>query len=215
MSAAPATPGRAPAQARQPWRLPRPGWLAWLGLGVKRLVLLTLMGLVLAGIVHIVTILLIPRLAVHDAATRYAGLGQDGHATLVTPPPEGLPAMRDADPNSATAVCAFDLSHGPLRVAARAGTLPLGLTLHRDGGGVIYAVTDRAAIRGVLEFVVMTQEQYDERLARDEDGETARELRIVSDATQGLVVARVMAPHPYDRGEAEALATAVACGLAD
>jgi hypothetical protein len=80
---------------------------------------------------------------------------------------------------------------------------------------VLYAITDRAAIRGVVEFLVMTEDQRDERIAMDEDGETARELRVVSDTEQGLIVARVLAKRPADRGDAEALATGVACGVAD
>ncbi|AZO78651.1 MULTISPECIES: hypothetical protein [unclassified Bosea (in: a-proteobacteria)] len=177
--------------------------------------LLTLAGLVLAGIVHIVTVLRVPALASGDAATVYAALGMNGRAELVTPPPAGLPAMLDADPNSVAAVCSYDLAAGPLRVVARTASLPLGLTVHRRGGGVAYAITDRAAIRGVLEFVVMTQEQLDDRLANDEEGETSRELRVVSPSLQGLVVARVIVRRAFDRSEAEALATGVACGLAD
>jgi len=190
-------------------------WLSRLGSGLLRLVLLTLAGLVLAGIVHIVTVLRVPVLASGDAATVYAALGMNGRAELVTPPPAGLPAMRDTDPNSVAAVCSYDLAVGPLRVVARTGSLPLGLTVHRRGGGVAYAITDRAAIRGILEFVVMTQEQLDERLANDEEGETSRELRVISPSLQGLVVARVIVRRTFDRIEAEALATGVACGLAD
>lgn len=190
-------------------------WLARIGRGLLRFALLTLAGLLLAGIVHIVTVFRVPTLALRDAATVYAALGMNGHAELVTPPPAGLPAILDADPNSVAAVCSYDLSAGALRVVARTGSLPLGLTVHRRGGGVAYAITDRAAIRGVLEFVVMTQEQLDERLAKDEEGETSRELRVVSPSLQGLVVARVAVRRTFDRSEAEAQATGVACGLAD
>lgn len=190
-------------------------FLSRLGNGLLRLALLTLAGLLLAGIVHIVTVLRIPMLATQDAATVYAALGASGHAELVTPPPAGLPAILDGAPNSVAAVCSYDLTAGPLRVVARTGSLPLGLTVHRRGGGVAYAITDRAAIRGVLEFVVMTQEQLDERLANDEEGETSRELRVVSPSLQGLVVARVVVRRAFDRSEAEAMATGVACGLAD
>ena len=191
------------------------GWPSLLGRGLSRLVLLTLMGLVLAGIVHILAILLIPALAERDATSAYASLGGGGHAELVTPPPAGLLALAEPDPNSVSAVCSYDLGTGPVRVVAQTGALPLGLTLHRRGGGVAYAITDRAAIRGLLEFVVMTQEQLDERLAQDEEGETSRELRVVSPSPQGLIVARVMLRHAVDRSEAEALATSVTCGGAD
>ena len=207
---------RPDASRSRPDRLaqPRP-WLARIGRSLLRFALLTLAGLMLAGIVHIVTVFQVPVLAARDAATAYAALGMSGTAELVTPPPAGLPAMLDADPDSVAAVCSYDLAAGPLRVVARTGSLPLGLTVHRRGGGVAYAITDRAAIRGILEFVVMTQEQLDERLANDEEGETSRELRVVSPSLQGLVVARVAVRRAFDRGEAEALATGVACGLAD
>jgi uncharacterized membrane protein len=182
---------------------------------VRRLLLATLAGLVLAAIVHIVTILLIPVLSASDANHAYRALGTGGRAELISASDRSLPLPREADAATVTAVCSYDLAAGPMRVVARAGTLPLGLTLHRSGGGVIYAITDRAAIRGVVEFLVMTEEQRDERIARDEEGEAARELRVVSDTDQGLIVARVLVRHPSDRSDAEALASGVACGMAD
>ncbi|SEF63080.1 DUF1254 domain-containing protein [Bosea lathyri] len=197
---------------------PRPErWRSRIGTVFGRFVLATIAGLVLAGIVHIVTILLIPILSERDANTAYRMLGSGGRAELL-PSPGGtrdLPPLREADPAAVTAVCSYDLSAGPMRVVARAGSLPLGLTLHRRGGGVLYAITDRAAIRGVVEFLVMTEEQRDERIAQDDDGEVNRELRIVSDTAQGLIVARVLAKRPSDRADAEALATGVACGMAN
>lgn len=213
----------APAQdelSPRPAPLPAPAGRLWpqrLRAAATRLALTTLAGLILAAIVHIVTILLIPALSERDAAHAYRRLGGAGHAELVAAGGDagGRPALLEADPNAVTAVCGYDLSAGPLRVVARTGTLPLGLTLQRQGGGVIYAITDRAAIRGVLEFLVMTEAQYDERVADDEEGETSRELRVVSDTVRGLVVARVLARLPSDRGDAEALATGVQCGPAN
>lgn len=200
--------------------LPAPARRSWpqrLRAAATRLTLTTLAGLMLAAIVHIATVLLIPTLSQRDAARAYRQFGAEGHAQLVqlTGNAEGTPSLQEADPNAMTAVCGYDLTAGPIRVVARTGALPLGLTLQRQGGGVIYAITDRAAIRGVLEFLVMTEAQYDERVANDEEGETSRELRVVSDTTRGLIVARVLARRPSDRGDAEALATGVQCGLAN
>ncbi|HEV7259895.1 MAG TPA: hypothetical protein VGN82_19080 [Bosea sp. (in: a-proteobacteria)] len=200
------------AVAAGPRPLPRGARFA---AALRRLLLATLAGLVLAGIVHIVTVLLVPVLSDSDAAHAYRVLGTSGKAELITSADRSLPLPREADAATVTAICSYDLTGGPMRVVARAGTLPLGLTLHRRGGGVLYAITDRAAIRGVVEFVVMTEEQRDERLARDEEGEAARELRVVSDTDQGLIVARVLVRHPSDRADAEALASGVACGMAD
>jgi hypothetical protein len=40
-------------------------------------------------------------------------------------------------------------------------------------------------------------------------------LRVVSDSERGLIVVRVLARLPSDRADAEALASGVACGMAD
>lgn len=202
-----------PAERSSPFT----GWRPSLRAGSARFVMTTLAGLVLAAIVHIITILAIPALSQRDAAHAYRELGTEGHAEPIPAPGNirGLPALREADPNVVTSICSYDLSAGPMRIVARTGSLPLGLTLHRQGGGVLYAITDRAAIRGTLEFLVMTEAQRDERIAADEEGETSRELRIVSDTEQGLIVARVLLRLPSDRADAEALATGVACGLAN
>jgi len=196
---------------------PFAGWRQRLRAGFTRFVMATLAGLILAAIVHIVTVLAIPALSQRDAAHAYRELGTEGHAEMAPSPgnARGLPALREADPNVVTAICSYDLSTGPMRIVARTGTLLLGLTLHRQGGGVLYAITDRAAIRGTLESLVMTEAQRDERIAADEEGETSRELRIVSDTEQGLIVARVLLRLPSDKADAEALATGVACGLAN
>jgi uncharacterized membrane protein len=193
------------------------GPLTPLGARLRGWLLATLAGLVLAAIVHIVTVLLVPRLSESDAASAYLLLGSNGKTELVTGPnaARGLPELREADPAAAVAACSYDLTGGPMRIVARTGLVPLGLTLHRRGGGVLYAVTDRAAIRGVIEFVLLTEEQRAERLARDVDGESVRELRVVSDTLEGLVVARALAGRPSDRADAEALAESVECGLAE
>ena len=144
-------------------------WRPRLRTGFTRFAFTTLAGLILAAIVHIVTILAIPALSQRDAAHAYRELGTEGHAEAIPSPgnARGLPALREADSNVVTAICSYDLSSGPMRVVARTGSLPLGLTLHRQGGGVLYAITDRAAIRGTLEFLVMTEAQRDERIAAD------------------------------------------------
>ena len=147
---------------------PFAGWRQRLRAGFTRFVMATLAGLILAAIVHIVTVLAIPALSQRDAAHAYRELGTEGHAEMAPSPgnARGLPALREADPNVVTAICSYDLSTGPMRIVARTGTLLLGLTLHRQGGGVLYAITDRAAIRGTLEFLVMTEAQRDERRRR-------------------------------------------------
>ncbi len=202
----PAIPGQsAPANGDQRRnQLRRPG----------RLIRGVLLFGVLAGIAHVLTVLLIPRYAVFDAASAYLNTGEDARAELIRPGEDGRMPIVDADALTAIAVCGFDLADGPLRVSARTGQTVLSLSLHVRGGGVFYAVTDRAAQRGVIEFVVLDRRQFDDRAAKDDDGASQRELRIVSPAQQGIVVARALVKQPSDRPLAEATVSAVACGAA-
>ncbi|MCU0884550.1 MAG: hypothetical protein MUC44_06305 [Beijerinckiaceae bacterium] len=168
----------------------------------------------LAALAHLLTTLLIPRYARQDAGSLFVVAGAEGRADLIGMDVQAEVAIIDADPFTAIGVCGFDLNDGPLRVRARAGQLPLALSVHVRGGGVFYAVTDKAAQRGIIEFVVLNQVQFDERAARDDDGESIRELRVVSPAPQGIVVARALVRQPSDRQGAEALVRAMACGSA-
>lgn len=174
-----------------------------------RLVRAVLLVGTLAALAHLLTILLVPRYAQDDVASQLLTTGADGRAT---PLPDNGRRVLDIDPATAVATCGFDLADGPLRVRARIGHLPLAISVHQRGGGVLYAVTDRAAQRGALDFVLMTREQFEERVARDDEGEGQREMRVVSAALQGIVAARVLVRQPSDRAMAEALASGMACG---
>ena len=193
----------------------RPPLSARISAALKHWAYLTLLGALLGVMVHIVTILAAPSLATQDAVTRFSDIGLEGKAELINPSEDPARPVVDHDPATAVAVCGFDLSDGPYRVSARTGALPLGLSIHRRGGGVAYAITDRAAIRGLLEFVVLTERQLAERIAGEDDGGAQRELRVVVNSQQGLVVARALAKRSSDRAEAEALVGGVACGPAE
>ena len=180
-----------------------------------RLIRAALLFITLAGIAHVLAVLLVPRYAVLDAASAFLNTGADARAELIRPDQQGRMPIIDADAMTAIAVCGFDLADGPLRVSARTGQTLLSLSVHVRGGGVFYAVTDRAAQRGVIEFVVLNRRQFEDRVARDDDGGSQRELRVVSPAGQGIVVARALVKQPSDRPLAEAMVSAVACDAVD
>jgi uncharacterized membrane protein len=165
----------------------------------------------LAALAHLLTILLVPRYARHDVASELLATGGDNRAEFL---PDNGRRVLDFDPGTAVATCGFDLADGPLRIRARIGHLPFAVSIHQRGGGVLYAVTDRAAQRGAIDFVLMTREQFEERVARDDEGEGEREMRVVSPAVQGIVAARVLVRLPSDRLVADALAAGMACGAA-
>jgi hypothetical protein len=63
----------------------------------------------------------------------------------------------------------------------------------------------------VLDLVVMTRQQLDEALAREDEDEPSRDVRVVSPTREGLVIIRVLASQPSRRAQAEDAAKAVSC----
>jgi uncharacterized membrane protein len=178
-----------------------------------RFILATLCGLVLAGIVHLLVVLGIPYLAEHDAFSRLGETVSSDTAEVVASPTDSDTWLPRADPNMAVGACAFDLEEGPVRIAAKTGGMFESLSFHSRGAGVFFAVTDRAAVRGNLEIVVLTRRQLDEILAREDEEEPSRDVRIVAPARQGLAVVRVLANLPSRRAEAEEAIRSVSCTI--
>ena len=178
----------------------------------SRFALATICGLVLAGIVHIVAILTIPWLGEQDALSRLRSTAAADRAELVSAPGAAAAAwLPSPDPAVAIAACAYNLDEGPLRVTARMRGMFQSISFHGRGGGVYFAITDRAAIRGALDLVVMTRAQLEGTLALEDEEEPSRDLRIVAPSREGFAIVRVLATFPSMRAEAEEAAKAVSC----
>lgn len=181
--------------------------------------LATLCGLVLAGIVHIATVLAIPRLAAGDALSLARGSESLDHPLLIhtlaagdAPAPAETSWLPIPDPAVAVGVCAYDLDDGPMRVSARTGPLTLSFAVH-GRQGAFYAVTDQAAVRGSLELVIMTRAQYDEALANEDENSVSRDVRIVAPEREGYAVVRVIAGLPSQRAIANETVESVSCSI--
>jgi uncharacterized membrane protein len=179
--------------------------------GSHRLLIATLCGLVLAVGVHIMAILASPYLAEQDAFAKVQPTLAAETAQIISAPGGGNTWLPLPDPAVAVAACAFDLRDGPMRVAAKIGSLFLSFSFHTETGGVFFAVTDRAAVRGELEIVAMTARQLDEARATEDENEPSRDVRIVAPEQKGFIIVRVAAPTASLRPQAGEAAKAVAC----
>lgn len=177
--------------------------------GWGRILLATVCGLVLAAMVHIVAVLSVPWLSEQDAFSRLRGTLAADRAQLIAAPGKETWLPRP-DPGASVAACAYNLNEGPLRISARTGPIFESLSFHARGGPY-YAVTDRAAIRGALDLVVMTRSQLEEAQASDDGAEPSRDVRIVAPQREGLAIIRAVAPFPSQRDEAAAAAQSVLC----
>jgi uncharacterized membrane protein len=180
---------------------------------LARLFFATLCGLVLAGIVHLSAVLAMPWLSERDAFSRLQTTLTAGKSELIAAPAAGDTWLPHPDPAVAVSACAYNLDEGPVRISANTGALFQSMSFHAKGGGAFFAITDRAAVRGVLELVVMTRRQLDEALAAEDEDEPSTDVRIVAPRGEGLVVVRALASFPSLRGAAEEAAKSVSCTI--
>lgn len=165
-----------------------------------------------AGFVHLVSVLAMPRLATHDAFARLSALAQGKQPFLLPQPLSGKEVTPFEDPAVVQSVCLFDLSQGPLKVD---GTVDddalLTLSFRSRTGAVFYSMTDKASVHGKIDIRVMTQAQLEAAQAEDDEDNPPQELRIVAPQLQGFILIKALAPFPSERADAEARALSIDC----
>ena len=160
-----------------------------------RVALWLLASLVLAGIVHIVTVLALPAVATRSAYARLLPIAPANQVVLLPEPrPEGV-ALPFMDPAFATAICRFDLTAGPLKLQMQVALAYTSATFYTRDGAAFYAINDRAAAGRMLELELMTTQQR-ERVRTDEEVTPADRLIVESPVSQGLIALRALAPEP-------------------
>lgn len=151
--------------------------------------------LMIAGIVHISSILLLPSVATRNSYTRLSPLAPArGFAIMpaVKPGDESLPFT---DPGAILAVCRYDLGAGPWRIRVDIDSEALtSLSFYSSSGLVFHTLTDRAALRGRLDVMLGTAAQVEAAEAADTDETPVNEVRLASSSRSGLVLIRAMAP---------------------
>jgi uncharacterized membrane protein len=160
-----------------------------------RLLFTIIAGVLLGGIVHLVSVLALPRIATQDAYSRLA------------PNNAPLPFM---DPAFAVAVCRYDLSGGPIKLAVPVSQAYTSVSFYTRNEVAYYAINDRSAGRKVIELDLMTEAQHAE-LPEDEDVTAADRLIIDSPTTAGLIVMKALAPEPGLMPQAQASLAASSC----
>lgn len=167
-------------------------------------------GIVLGGIVHLVSVLALPRIASEDA---YSRLSPMLALNAVTPLPDATPTtapMPFMDPAFAAAACKYDLSKGPIKLAVPVSQAYTSVSFYTRGDVAYYAINDRSAGRKVIELDLMTTQQK-AALPEDEDITAADRLIIESPAATGLIVMRALAAEPGQMPQAKASLAGATC----
>lgn len=159
-------------------------WLLWL-----------LGGLVLGGIVHLVTVLFVPTTATQDAYSRISAVSPMNAVVALPDPSADKSVLPFMDPAFVTAVCRYDLSGGGIKLTAPVSPSYTSVSFYTRNGIAYYAINDRAAGRSVIELDLMTAEQRAE-LPQDEEITAADRLIVESPTATGVIVLRALAAEP-------------------
>ena len=177
-----------------------------------RWLLLLLGGVLLGGIVHLATVMMVPRTATQDAYARLAQNAPVNTVVQVPPPPPGQAVLTFMDPAFAVAVCRYDLSQGSLKFSVPVSQAYTSATFYTRYDVAYYAINDRAAGRRVIELDLMTPEQR-AQLPEDEDVTAADRLIVESPTATGLIAVRALAPEPGLMPMARASLQAAKCAV--
>ena len=160
-----------------------------------RWLLLLLGGALLGGVVHLATVIILPRTATQDAYARLTPVAPVNTVVALPIPSPEKAIMPFMDPAFASAVCRYDLSEGPLKLTVPVSPAYTSVSFYTRYDVAYYAINDRAAGRRVIELDLMTAAQH-EQVPEDEEITAADRLIVESPTPTGLIAIRAMAPEP-------------------
>ena len=169
-------------------------------------------GVLLGLVVHLVSVLALPKIASEDAYSRLTPLTK---LNAVTQLPLADPAntlMPYLDPAFAEAICRYDLSTGPIKLKVPVSQAYTSVSFYTRNELAYYAINDRSAGKKVIELDLMTEAQHED-LPEDEDVTAADRLIIDSPTATGLIVIKALAPEPGLMAQAQASLAASSCSV--
>ena len=175
-----------------------------------RWLLLILGGALLGGIVHLATVIILPRTATQDAYARLSPIVPVNTVVALPAPTPDKAVMPFMDPAFASAICRYDLAQGPLKLTVPVSPAYTSVSFYTRYDVAYYAINDRAAGRRVIELDLMTTAQHDQ-VPEDEEVTAADRLIVESPTVTGLIAIRAMAPEPGLMRVAESAVAASRC----
>ena len=177
-----------------------------------RLLFTIIAGVLLGGVVHLVSVLALPRIATQDAYSRLTPMTKLNAVTALSLADPNNSPMPFMDPAFAIAICRYDLSSGPLKLTVPVSQAYTSVSFYTRNEVAYYAINDRSAGRKVIELDLMTEAQHNE-LPEDEEVTAADRLIIDSPSATGLIVLKALAPEPGLMPQAQGALAASSCRL--
>ena len=175
-----------------------------------RLLFTIIAGVLLGGVVHLVSVLALPKIATQDAYSRLTPTTKLNAVTQLPAAEPGNNIMPYLDPAFAVAICRYDLSTGPIKLKVPVSQAYTSVSFYTRNELSYYAINDRSAGKKVIELDLMTEDQHND-LPEDEEITSADRLIIDSPSVTGLIVLKALAPEPGLMPQAQASLAASSC----
>ncbi|MER8435818.1 DUF1254 domain-containing protein [Mesorhizobium sp. M1312] len=160
---------------------------------MRRLLHSVLLGLLGAGIIHIIVLLLVPEFSERNAWSRLAMASDLYRMTRLDAESGGTPVVKSVDPLFYAAACRFDLSEGMVRVKAP-GNVPFwSVSVYDRSGHNIYSFNDHSATGRVLDSIVLTPAQMIE-IRKNLPEELQGAIFVEAPIDEGMFVIRSFVP---------------------
>ena len=174
--------------------------------------LFIVLGLVLAGLIHIVAVLALPSLAPKNGFSRFAALGPVNTVIQIPPAAPGQQPMPMMAPDVRYAFCRFDLSNGPVRLSARITDELLLIALYTPGAENFYSVVGADVKRPDVELIIITADQSVEEAGVDSPESVDNVIVVNSPVSEGIALLRLPLAGPSRADSAEQALKATSCG---
>lgn len=170
------------------------------------------LGLVLAGLIHVVAVLTLPMLAPRDAQARLAALGPTNTMIQLPAPAPGRQVMPMMAPDVRYAVCRYDLSKGPVRLRARIADGLWLIAFYTPLGENFYAIAGADMKKSEVDLIIATVDQTVAEVGVDSPEAFDNVVVVSSPVVEGIALIRAPLAGPSRSAEAERALKATYCG---
>ena len=169
--------------------------------------------LLLAGIVHIVTVIGVPRFAVADPWQEIGAHAAEERFVRLPRAGPGETPLPGFDPATTHAVCRFSLDRGPVRLQADAAEVYWSLSLYDRRGLWVWGVDNRAAEQKPIDILVATDVQVAQ--LRETLPDELEDVVIVDwPGREGFAIYKILVPTRSLETEVEAVLASARCAVA-
>lgn len=170
------------------------------------------LGLVLAGLIHIVAVLALPSLAPKNGFSRLAALGPVNTVIQIPPASPGQQPMPMMAPDVRYALCRFDLAGGPVRLNTRIADELLLIALYTPEAENFYSVVGAELKRAEIDLIIAAADQTVEEAGVDSPESSDNIIVVNSPVKEGIALLRLPLAGPSRAGYAEQALKATSCG---